>query len=160
MKARNKLFITIILILLLTVPFVFKQKNIPATTNVVISYADSIVMPKNISKEEEYDLVDLSTLDTNFIIELRYATENNFAGKEFYPKIAKAYLKKSTAEKLKAANEELFQLGYRIKIYDGKHINYNPLMAVFLICEVLIITINIDMNSVMNKKSAGQKKVD
>ncbi len=119
MKAQNKLFITIILILLLTIPFFFKQKNTSAPANVVISYADSIVMPKNISKEEEYDLVDLSTLDTNFIIELRYATKNNFAGKEFYPKIAKAYLKKSTAEKLKAANEELFQLGYRIKIYDA-----------------------------------------
>lgn len=119
MKARNKLFIIIILILLLTIPFFFKQKNIPATANVVISYADSVVVPKNTSTEEEYDLVDLSTLDTNFVIELRYATKNNFAGKEFYPKIAKAYLKKSTAEKLKAANEELFQLGYRIKIYDA-----------------------------------------
>lgn len=49
---------------------------------------------------------------------------------------------------------------HKIKIYDEKHINYKPLMAVFLICEVLIITINIDINSVMNKKSAGQKKVD
>lgn len=105
------------LILVISLTFYFNNKEIPIS-NITISYADSVI-PKNSTNEGDYGLIDLNTLPTNFVIDLRYATENNFAGKQFYPKIAKAYLQESTAEKLMAANEELYQLGYRIKIWDA-----------------------------------------
>ena len=68
---------------------------------------------------EMYGLVNLNEISSNFCIELRYASRNNFTGKQIYPHSARAFLQKSTAEKLLAANEELYELGYRIKILDA-----------------------------------------
>ena len=119
MKAKKKLFIIIILCFFIVLSFfLFKEKPAPISS-ITISYADSNIIPIESEEEEEHGLVDLTTLPTNFIIELRYATKNTFAEKQFYPKIAKAYLQESTAKKLMAANEELYQLGYRIKIFDA-----------------------------------------
>lgn len=73
----------------------------------------------NPPKEEEYGLVNLVELNTNLCIELRYASTNNFTGTQIYPYTAKALLQKDTAEKLMAANEEFYKLGYRIKILDA-----------------------------------------
>ncbi len=119
MRAKNKLFVIIILLLFISLSFFFCKKNISSISSITISYADSIFIPKNNTNEEEYGLVDLNSLSSNFIIDLRYASKNNFAGKQFYPKIAKAYLQESTAKKLVEANEEFYQLGYRIKIFDA-----------------------------------------
>ena len=120
MKHKTKFFvITILSVFFIFSFFLFKEKP-PTVSNITISYADSLVIPKNHEViEAEHGLVDLTTLPTNLIIELRYASKNNFANKLFYPQIAKAYLQKSTADKLVNANEELYKLGYRIKIFDA-----------------------------------------
>lgn len=118
MKAKNKIFLIIILLFIFTIPFFIGKEKTSSVSNITISYAASLYVSKN-NKEEEYGLVDITTLPSNFIVELRYASKNNFANTEFYPKIAKAYLQESTAEKLMAANEELYKLGYRIKIFDA-----------------------------------------
>ena len=116
---NKKVIACIVIIIILTISLYFFRDKETSISNIIISYADSNLINKNLTSEGDYGLVDLTTLPTNFIIDLRYATENNFAGKQFYPKIAKAYLQESTAEKLMAANEELYQLGYRIKIWDA-----------------------------------------
>ena len=67
----------------------------------------------------KYNLTNLIELNTNLCIELRYASENNFTGKAIYPSCAKALLLKDTADKLMDANEELYHLGYRIKVLDA-----------------------------------------
>lgn len=72
-----------------------------------------------IKKEEVYNLVSLIELNTNLFIDLKYASTDNFTGKQIYPYSAKAYLNENTANKLMAANEELYKLGYRIKIWDA-----------------------------------------
>jgi D-alanyl-D-alanine dipeptidase len=71
------------------------------------------------SKEEKYNLVDLIELNSNIYIDLRYSRTNNFTGKQIYPYSARAFLLKDTAQKLIAANEELYELGYRIKVLDA-----------------------------------------
>lgn len=123
MKHKVRILLIFILCFLLTFSFLLVRKNTPSVSNITISYADSVFISQDMTNEEDYGLVDLTSLPTNFIIDLRYASKNNFAGKEFYPKIAKAYLQESTAQKLMEANEELYQLGYRIKILDA----YRPL---------------------------------
>lgn len=92
-----------------------KNNELPKT----IVVEDTTKLRPNFDKENEYDLVNLVSLDTNLTIELRYASTNNFAGTQFYPFTAKAMLRRSTAEKLKNANEELYTLGYRIKVLDA-----------------------------------------
>ena len=110
MKAKNKILLIIILIFIITISFFISKDGSPSVSNITISYADSLFVPNE---------AGLTKLPSNFIIELRYATTNNFAKTQFYPKIAKAYLQESTAQKLVAANEDLYKLGYRIKIFDA-----------------------------------------
>lgn len=69
-------------------------------------------------------LVELKQLDNSFIIDLRYATDNNFTGKKIYSQ-AVCLINKKTAEKLIAANNEFREMGYKIKIFDA----YRPFSA-------------------------------
>ena len=98
------------------------NKSKPAK-HIIINCEDPTITPqmspKNTPEKNEYNLIDLATLPTNITVELSYASKDNFAKEQFYPKIAKAYLIESTANKLMAANEELYKLGYRIKVYDA-----------------------------------------
>lgn len=66
--------------------------------------------------------VNIADVDRNIIIDLRYATTNNFTGKIIYPSKV-CLLRASTAAKLAAANAEFMERGYRIKIWDA----YRPL---------------------------------
>lgn len=63
-------------------------------------------------------LVVVSNYDNSFVIDLRYATENNFTGKVVY-KTNVCALQKITLSKLIAANDEFKALGYKIKIWDA-----------------------------------------
>lgn len=55
-------------------------------------------------------------------LDIRYATTNNFTGKQVY-KSAKAYLHKPTAMKLAEAQKKLEKQGLSLKVYDA----YRPL---------------------------------
>ncbi len=68
------------------------------------------------------DFVELVALDPTFVIDIRYATENNFMKKKVYP-VAKAYLRREAAEALVRVQARLKPQGLGLKIYDG----YRPL---------------------------------
>lgn len=63
-------------------------------------------------------LVRVQDVDSNIVLDLRYATENNFTGKKVYP-VAVCVLRKEAAQKLAAANAEFMKDGYRIKVWDA-----------------------------------------
>ena len=67
-------------------------------------------------------LVDLSTINSTFKFDIRYATENNFTGRILYSE-AKAYLQKDAARALNEAQEMFSDLGLGLIIYDA----YRPL---------------------------------
>lgn len=67
-------------------------------------------------------LVNVSDMDESLIMDLKYATENNFTGRVIYP-VNVCVLRKETALKLISANEEFKKMGYRIKIWDA----YRPM---------------------------------
>lgn len=69
-----------------------------------------------------HDLVDVQKVIPGVVLDIRYATTNNFTGQKLYP-FAGCYLRRAAAEKLAAAQAELKPLGYGLKIYDG----YRPL---------------------------------
>lgn len=72
--------------------------------------------------KEIQGLILLEDLDNSFLVELRYATENNFTGQVIYP-VSVCALRRETAEKLIKAHEIVKKDGYRIKIWDA----YRPL---------------------------------
>jgi len=69
-------------------------------------------------------LVELIKLDDSFVIDLKYASTDNFTGKKIYSS-ARCFIHKNTAQKLIAANNEFKSLGYRIKVFDA----YRPYSA-------------------------------
>lgn len=66
----------------------------------------------------ETDLVELIKLDNTLKLDIRYATNNNLAGKPVYTE-ARAFMQRPAAIALVKANEELRQLGYGLLIFDG-----------------------------------------
>ena len=78
------------------------------------------------------DFVELVALDPTFVIDVRYATENNFMKKRVYP-VAKAYLRREAAEALVRVQARLKPQGLGLKIYDG----YRPLSVQWILWKIL-----------------------
>jgi D-alanyl-D-alanine dipeptidase len=71
-------------------------------------------------------LVDLQRLDTTFVIDMRYATANNFTGDTLPGYEAnRAYLRAEAAAALAVVNADLSLTGYGLKIFDA----YRPVRA-------------------------------
>ena len=68
------------------------------------------------------DLVNVWKLDTTITLDIRYATTNNFTGKQVYEE-AKFFLRTEPAQKILEVQKELKTLGLGLKIFDG----YRPL---------------------------------
>jgi D-alanyl-D-alanine dipeptidase len=64
------------------------------------------------------ELVELIKLDSTFKLDIRYATDNNFAGQAVYEE-ARAFLQRPAAEALVKVNQELKPLGLGLVIFDG-----------------------------------------
>lgn len=67
-------------------------------------------------------LVNLEDVDDTFILDLKYASKDNFTGKAVYP-VNVCVLQKETAIKLIRANEEFKNMGLKIKVWDA----YRPI---------------------------------
>ncbi|HHW47103.1 MAG TPA: D-alanyl-D-alanine dipeptidase [Clostridiaceae bacterium] len=94
------------------------------TNNNVDNSADKSTGEKNDEIVEIEGLVELIKLDDSFVIDIKYATTDNFTGKKIYSS-ARCFIHKNTAKKLIAANNEFKSLGYRIKVFDA----YRPYSA-------------------------------
>ena len=66
-------------------------------------------------------LIDIHTLDSNIVVELRYSTTNNFVGIDMYGDFNKAYLEKTVAQKLVKAQKYLKDTfpDYNLIIFDA-----------------------------------------
>ena len=83
----------------------------------------------------DYDLVELITIDPTIVLDIRYATTNNFAGQQVYPS-RRCFLRRVAAERLKFVQEELRVQGLGLKVFDG----YRPFSVqeiFWSICPVL-----------------------
>ena len=79
----------------------------------------------------EKELVDLEKFIPGMVLDIRYATTNNFTGEQIYT-LAKAYARRPVAESLKKAQAEFNSLGYGIIIFDA----YRPYKATVKFYEV------------------------
>lgn len=70
---------------------------------------------------ERRGMVDVTTLCQSFIIDMRYATSNNFVGKNMYGSFTRAYLHRDAALSLVKAQQALQKINkaYSIIIYDA-----------------------------------------
>jgi len=68
------------------------------------------------------DLVELKQTIPGLVLDIRYATTNNFTGQQLYPQ-ARCFLRYEPAKKLRNVQAELAKSGLGLKIFDG----YRPL---------------------------------
>ncbi len=82
---------------------------------------DSIVMLIGGSSIEvtsnDKDFVNIQSLSDEFILDMKYATSDNFLKEKVYS-CAKCFVRKDVAEALIKVNNELLAQGYRIKFFD------------------------------------------
>jgi len=79
---------------------------------------------ESLKANPEKELVDLEKFIPGLVMDIRYATTNNFTSQKIY-NLAKAYARRPVAEALKKAQAEFKTLGYSVKMFDG----YRPYSA-------------------------------
>lgn len=86
---------------------------------------------ETVKTNPQKELIDLTELIPTLVLDIRYATTNNFTGEKIY-NLAKAYSRKPVAEALKMIQAELKEEGLGIKIFDA----YRPYKATIKFYEV------------------------
>jgi D-alanyl-D-alanine dipeptidase len=113
------------LLLHLTLP-ASAQNNYGLSTFSLAQYKASVKI------DSEKELVNLEKFIPGIVLDIRYATKNNFTGEPIY-RIARAYARKPVAVALKKAQADFEKRGYRIKIFDG----YRPYSATVKFYELM-----------------------
>lgn len=101
--------------------------------SILILYFQSVAQdgpPKESGKREAH-LIELITLEPTIKLDIRYATDNNFVGKQVYPE-ARAFLQKPAAEAVAKVHKRLKKKGMGLAIFDG----YRPWSITKLFWEV------------------------
>jgi D-alanyl-D-alanine dipeptidase len=78
------------------------------------------------------EFIELNKLNPNILLDIRYATTNNFTGKIVYPE-ARAFLVKEAAYSLDSVQKELETMELGLKIYDA----YRPLSVQKIFWEIM-----------------------
>ncbi len=78
------------------------------------------------------DLVLVNSVIPDCVLDIRYATDNNFTGKIIY-KSANCYVLEPALQALKKAADEFRTLGYRIKVWDA----YRPHAAQYILWDIV-----------------------
>lgn len=77
-------------------------------------------------------MVDVARVDERIVVDIRYATPDNFMGRVLYP-VNRCLLRESVALRLSRVQDDLAVRGYGLKIHDG----YRPLSVQRMMWEVL-----------------------
>ncbi len=92
----------------------------PAPTGVTSPDKPSPALKPGLSSD--YKLVDIQTIAPDILLDMRYATSNNFLKAPVYP-AARCLLRAPVAQALKAVQADLRTKGYGLKVFDC----YRPL---------------------------------
>jgi zinc D-Ala-D-Ala dipeptidase len=112
--------------LLLMVPPVGAQNKYGLTPMDYSAYRQQVKV------DPAHELIDLSRFIPGIVLDIRYATTDNFTGEMVYT-LARAYARKPVAVALKKIQSELRKSGLGIKIYDA----YRPYAATVRFFELM-----------------------
>jgi len=112
-------------ILILLLPFSLTAQNKYGLTPMKMAEYS-----KSIKTNPENELVNLAEFIPGIVLEIGYATTNNFTGKKIYT-MARAYARRPVAEALKKIQADLKKQGLELKIFDG----YRPYSATVMFYE-------------------------
>ncbi len=113
------------LILILAIPFsLMAQNKYGLTPMKMAEYTQSV------KTNPDNELINLAEFIPGIVLEIRYATTNNFTGEKIY-NLARAYARKPVAESLRKIQDDLKKQGLSVKIFDG----YRPYSATVMFYE-------------------------
>ncbi len=114
---------TAVLCVLLTACVPAPSASPPATVAPPVNTAETEVAPDAVADSV---LVELRPLDTTIVVDMRYATPNNFTGAPLPGYLAnRAYLRKEAATAIARVQRDLRSRGLGLKIFDA----YRPVRA-------------------------------
>lgn len=111
-RLNIKLFALNFLFLSAFAPHWSAAQSLPVISN-VDTYRDLV------EKDSLHRMVNLTAWVPSATIDLRYATKENFTGKQLYPKGSQTFVRISVAKALVEVARELSQMGYRLKVWDA-----------------------------------------
>ncbi len=120
---RTVMIIGLLSVVTLFPAFAQNKYGLKATT--LAGYKESI------KSEPDKQLINLETFVPDLVLDIRYATTNNFTSERIY-NLARAYARKPVAEALKMIQADLRKQGLGIKIFDA----YRPYKATVKFYEV------------------------
>ncbi len=85
-----------------------------------------------VAADPKQQLVDLAAFTPNLVLDIKYALADNYFGQTLYPEAA-AFLRLPVAAALRAAQAELHQQGFGLKVLDA----YRPYSATVRMFELL-----------------------
>jgi len=86
----------------------------------------------NSSDDNHIQLIDITDINKNIILDIKYATKDNFLKEAVYPQ-ARCYLVEEAALKIDSIQSELERQGLGLKIFDG----YRPFSVTKKMWEIL-----------------------
>lgn len=92
--------------------------TVPPTTQMAPPTTEPVPPTTQPSEPEDSDLVRIRDYIPDIVVDLKYATEDNFTGRVIYD-FTEPYLRYGTVKKLMAVQEALKAQGVRLKIWDG-----------------------------------------
>jgi D-alanyl-D-alanine dipeptidase len=112
-------FLTIILLANFTVLNYVKGQSHPANKYGLFVVKDSKVLQQEIKEDSNKQMVNLIKVIPGLVLDLKYATEDNFMHQKLYPPVHSTFLRKPAADSLKKVVEELKKQHLAIKIFDA-----------------------------------------
>lgn len=107
-------------------------------------------LQKTIDKNPSKIMIDLKKSNPSIILDLRYATINNFTKQKLYPTLKTTYLREPAARALSVIQKELSEKGLGIKIFDA----YRP----YSVTEKLWEPVKDDRYAADPKKGSGHNR--
>jgi D-alanyl-D-alanine dipeptidase len=90
--------------------------------NRIVALLFFFLIPFQVIAVQNIDFVDVGELEPGIILDIRYATADNFTGQVIYP-VARCLLRRDAALRLLRAQQDLEKQGYRLIVFDC----YRPL---------------------------------
>lgn len=90
------------------------EENVKKIEEELFQLVDRDIQDKQYADDE---FINIEKLSTNFILDIKYATPDNFLKKAVYS-CQKCFIRGAVAKSLLQAQKELFKMGYRIKLFD------------------------------------------
>ena len=115
----------------LSIAFLFVTVSLAAQNKYGLTATTMAGYKVSIKTDPNKELINLEKFVPGLVLDIRYATTNNFTGEQIY-NLARAYARKPVAESLKKIQADLKKEGLGIKIFDA----YRPYKATVKFYEV------------------------